>query len=220
MTLRTRTCHFCKVKYQPLQKIQKFCSTTCKDKHHTSIKTKRNQAKVQRRKPAHIKDFYKLGGFHKDTVFRKTDVRNNQGEVMYEYICGECGDTGFANVSALKKGNRSCSCSLHNQKEAYINRVKSGGKTVALKFGIARDSKRRVKQQDSASIYEIRNYQVYVFPDVASCKRAERECKKELQCSIIPKQDMSDGYTETTSVLNLSLIKKIYERNGGVLKEE
>ena len=89
---------------------------------------------------------------------------------------------------------------------------------VCIKFGIANNSKQRIKRQNSKSIYEIRQYQVYTFPTVQQCKKAERECKKELICGVISKTDMLDGYTETTCTSNLARVKSIYEKNGGVLK--
>jgi hypothetical protein len=41
-------------------------------------------------------------------------------------------------------------------------------------------------------------------------------CKKELETGIIPKQELPDGYTETTYIYNLDKIKQIYMEYGGV----
>jgi hypothetical protein len=48
--IRARTCNYCKTKYTPTQKVQRFCSTKCKDTHHNQSKSKRTAAKVERRK--------------------------------------------------------------------------------------------------------------------------------------------------------------------------
>lgn len=45
--------------------------------------------------------------------------------------------------------------------------------------------------------------------------KAERECLQELECGVVLKRDMPDGYTETTWYYNLEKIIQIYERNGG-----
>jgi hypothetical protein len=52
---------------------------------------------------------------------------------------------------------------------------------------------------------------------VEQCKKAERECKKELETGVVLKRDMPDGYSETTWAYNIGKVKDIYERNGGVL---
>ena len=88
---------------------------------------------------------------------------------------------------------------------------------VAIKFGIARDSKQRIRQQNSRSVYRLKQHSVYTFPSVAECKKAERECKEELDCGIVLKRDMPNGYTETTWLYNLEKIEEIYKRNGGLL---
>lgn len=49
MPLRSRTCHHCKVSYQPIRKDQKFCSTACKTESVKSKAKKATQAKLERR---------------------------------------------------------------------------------------------------------------------------------------------------------------------------
>jgi hypothetical protein len=92
-----------------------------------------------------------------------------------------------------------------------------GCNLVAIKFGIAIDSERRVKEQNSKSLYSIEQHSVYRFPSISLCKKAEKECKVELIRGIVLKRDMSDGWTETTEVSNLEKIIEIYERNGGII---
>ena len=165
-----------------------------------------------------IQSFFDSGAFHPDTKFWRSDRKSSQGAKSYWYIsCPECGEEGEAASNNLQQGQRPCACSKRRQQEAYINLVMEGGTTVvAIKFGITINSRRRAKQQNAASIFKITSHSVYYFPDVASCKQAERECLQELECGVILKRDMSDGYTETTWVYNLEKIIEIYERNGGV----
>lgn len=52
---------------------------------------------------------------------------------------------------------------------------------------------------------------------MAACKKAERECKKELETGVVLKRDMPDGWTETTWSYNIGKVVDIYKRNGGLL---
>ena len=163
--------------------------------------------------------FLASGAFHPDTKFWRSERKDNQGAKRYWYMsCPECGEIGESFSSSLQKGYCPCSCSKHRQQEAYINLIiDNHDVVVAIKFGVTNNSNRRVKQQSSKSAYTIEQHSVYTFPDVASCKRAESECKQEYETGVVLKRDMPDGYTETTWVYNLEKIEEIYKRNGGLL---
>ncbi len=169
-----------------------------------------------------IASFFASGAFHPDTTFwRCVGLAKSEIKSCWCMSCPECGKIGQSQSNNLQAGKRSCACSTHRQQEGYINwLVDSHNNPIAIKFGIARDSKQRVKQQGVRSTYELCQHAVYTFPDVASCKRAERVCKKELECGVVLKRDMPDGYTETTHTYNLDKIIKIYEGNGGILQEK
>ena len=164
-----------------------------------------------------ISSFFNSRAFHPDTKFWRSDRKNTLGWKIYWYIfCPYCGETGESASGDLQRGQRSCGCSIHRQKEAYINLVTDGhGTAIAVKFGIAFDSHRRIKQQDSKSVYTITHHSVYIFPDTVSCRKAETECKQQIECGVVLKRDMSDGYSETTWIYNLEKIEEIYKRNGG-----
>lgn len=168
-----------------------------------------------------IQSFFDSGNFHPETEFWRSDRLSKRGYKAYWYIsCPECGEIGESTSSDLRKGCRPCACSAHRQQQAYINWLMDGDHTpVAIKFGIANNSKRRIKNQDRQSTYTLKQHSVYIFSSVYSCKKAEGDCKKELECGVVLKRDMLDGYTETTYVYNLEKIIEIYERNGGVLCE-
>ncbi len=167
-----------------------------------------------------ITSFLSSGGFHPGTKFWRSERLSSIGTKIYWHIlCPVCEEQGESQGSALRQGKCSCACSMQRQQEGYINLVKDNNKVVAIKFGISRDSSQRIKQQNSKSKYELEQHMVYYFPDVNSCKRAERECKKELECGVLTKQELLDGYTETTHINNLEKIIEIYERNGGILNE-
>lgn len=167
-----------------------------------------------------IQSFIDSGAFHPDTEFYRSKRRNKSGRDVYWYVyCPECGEVGEATSGHLQRGSRPCFCSPNRQQECYINwLIDEHNTAVAIKFGIAIDSNRRAKSQNSRSVYTIRQHAVYTFQDIPSCKKAERACLQELECGIVLKRDMPDGYTETTWVYNLEKIIEIYERNGGIKK--
>lgn len=163
-----------------------------------------------------IPTFRATGAFHEETTFWRSDRLTAQGSKSYWFMsCPECGEIGESTGSGLQKGQRPCDCSKHRQREAYINFVIDQEQVIAIKFGISRDSNTRARHQNLRAIYEVQQQSVYIFSDVTSCKRAERECKQELDCGVLTKEEMPDGWSETTWVYNLDKITEIYEKNGG-----
>ena len=163
-----------------------------------------------------IESFFASGGFSEGTLFWRSDRKTKQGSKSYWFMsCPDCAEIGEAASNNLQQGKRPCKCSAHRQQECYINLIVFQDNVLALKFGIANSSKRRAKKQDKSCIYDVYQYRVYVFESVNSCKKAERECKQELQCGILTKEEMPDGYTETTHPRNLDKLDEIFRRNGG-----
>ena len=161
--------------------------------------------------------FFALGAFHPDTKFLRSERVNSYGLKPYWHVyCPDCQEQGESSSSDLQKGQRPCACSKHRQQECYINIIFDSENAVAIKFGIANNSKARIRKQNKNSIYDIRQHTVYQFSSVSSCKSAERECKRDLVCEVVPRQEMLDGFTETTYVYNLDKIKQIYKKHGGV----
>ncbi|UZS00840.1 endonuclease [Pseudomonas phage vB_PsaM_M1] len=165
-----------------------------------------------------ITSFFASGAFHPDTKFWRSDRKTKQGSKSYWYMyCPDCKQTGESFIGDLQLGGRSCNCSRQRQQEAYINLlIDDHNNPVAIKFGIAIDSKQRIKNQNRQSVYTINQHSIYIFPSVKSCKQAERDCKEKLECGVVLKRDMPDGYSETTWVYNLEKIIEIYELNGGI----
>lgn len=165
-----------------------------------------------------IESFHKSGSFHPDTKFWRSERKTKQNSPIYWYMyCPECNLIAESLSGNLQKGSRPCACSEMRQQECYVNLlIEQDSGVVAVKFGVANNSKQRIKQQSSKCVYTIKQHSVYLFPDVYSCKNAERECLQQLECGVVLKRDMPDGYTETTWVYNLDKIIEIYERNGGI----
>lgn len=167
-----------------------------------------------------ISSFFVSGMFHPDTKFWRSDRLNRAGGKPYWLmLCPECQEIGEAEAGNFRRGSRPCGCSNNRQTESYINLVKDGETVLAIKFGVTNNVNLRLHSQKSSCIFDIENHSVYKFPDYNSCRQAERHCKLELECRVLSREEMPDGYTETTWAYNLDRVMEIYERNGGVLCE-
>ena len=91
-----------------------------------------------------IQSFHESGGFHPETEFWKIDRLTKSGcNGRWRVSCPECGEVGDSLAGNLQKGFRPCACSMHRQRECYINSLIDDHNMVAIKFGIANNSKRR-----------------------------------------------------------------------------
>ena len=165
-----------------------------------------------------IKLFFSSGSFHPDTKFWRSERQTTQGASVYWFmLCPSCGEQGESLSESLKNGYLPCACARTRQKECYINIITDKQSILAVKFGIANNSKARLKKQNHSGLYDLVSHVVYSFPTTTSCKAAERECLFTLSCKVLAKEELWDGYTETTSVMNINKITDIYEKHGGVL---
>lgn len=174
-------------------------------------------------KPKHAKPdsvmsekFMSSGGFAQGTIFERSDKITSYRSKPYWWVtCGKCGDKYESENSNLKRGSIACQCSTFRQKECYINSVSDCGNLIALKFGIAKDSAARLKQQQGSCLFQVEKMVVYKFDNYHECLNAERAVRKALECGVISKVDMPDGYTETTDVKNYERICEIFSESGG-----
>lgn len=169
----------------------------------------------------HVKEFMATGSFEDGTTFWRSDRLDSDGwKGFWFYFCPKCETVSEAHRVNIKSGQRSCSCYNTRQTKAYINEVTNLGEVLAYKYGVACTPRNRTRSQNAQSVHDVSTKEVYQFPDKASCVGAERECKRVLCGGILSKDEMPDGYTETTSVENLDAIRMIYKMYGGTLVEE
>lgn len=134
-----------------------------------------------------------------------------------DLLC-HCGNRWQSTAIHQFKGGRGCpQCAGHNQQQLYINIVKDNDIIVALKFGIAKDSDRRLNSQNSCNMFFMERICLYDFSTVKQCKAAERAIKKKLKTGILTERELKDGYTETVSVSDLENLQKIITQYGGKL---
>jgi hypothetical protein len=164
-----------------------------------------------------IKMFMDTGCYADGTVFTRSERVDKHGHKKYWYMdCPDCGESGEGHLVGLYKGARSCACSGNRQQETYINLLMDKEDVIAIKFGIANLSTERIKRQNQLSIYDVVNYGVWTYPTVKDCRDAERYCLNNLTTKVITKEEMPDGYTETTFPSNLEPVIHIFEEYGGV----
>lgn len=168
------------------------------------------------------KKFMNTGKYAEGTIFKRNDKRKtSQGYYTYwDVYCPVCDYKYVSGHSSLLIGCVGCMCSRENQKQSYITLVKDNQNIIALKFGITNNHTRRIKSQAESSIYNLNSHGVWYFDTKRDCRAAERECKQTLDCGVLTKEEMPDGYTETTWVYNLEKIVSIYEKHGGVRIED
>lgn len=132
----------------------------------------------------------------------------------FQYLCAAHGVQEVIANNYLR-GNGCPSCAGHTQRQCYINQIFDEDLVVALKFGIAKESGRRIKEQNSKNLFKMEQIGIWEFPSVKSCKAAEKQCKKELECGILTERELKDGWTETTHIKNLDRVIEIYDNHGG-----
>lgn len=164
----------------------------------------------------HIKEIQDTKRFHPDAKFWRSSRLNSYGYQNYWfYQCPVCNTVSESQIGNLKEGKVSCLCNGNIQQQCYINLVLDNDTPIALKYGQATEYSRRVKSQNKKSIYDVENCGVWEFESVLCCKSAEAECKRTFN-PVLEYREMNDGYTETTSTMNIEKIIDIFESWGGV----
>lgn len=159
--------------------------------------------------------------FPEGTIFSRSDRLGSQGfKIYWNVTCTVCGESSESLAVDLRLGRIGCACSTFRQKQAYINILFDNDTPIALKYGIARDSTLRMKQQSYGTYFRIENGGIWEFATIEACKRAERECKSVIISGVVSSEDFRDGYTETAHLKDIDKIIEIYERNGGILQQE
>lgn len=165
----------------------------------------------------YIEMFRATGSYHPDTKFTKIDRKaKNTNNQYWSIYCPVCEQYAECQQGHLQKGNTSCGCSFHQQTETYINLVKDKGEIIAVKFGISKNSKKRMETHNYNTPYDLEMFGIFKFEESINCKAAELECKQTLVCGVVERQLFHGGWTETTYPYNIDLIVSIFEDHGGI----
>lgn len=163
-----------------------------------------------------VNRFSNSGKFHKDTVFNFIGHRDDKTCRLWQVVCGRCQEVYKSRTSSLDEGQVLCSCSLHeNQRFCYINVVYKHSYPVALKFGISVNPTIRVKGINNKTKLHVVLDKVFQFKQPMLAKRAEESCKTLLKPIKLTKEDLPDGWSETTCLENYDRIVEIFKTFGG-----
>lgn len=163
-----------------------------------------------------VESFQAKGKYPEGTTFKRSNRTNGKGWKQYwEVSCPVCETSVTAYAGSIQDGVISCGCGKALQTYAYISTIQKVGSPIALKFGVTRNPEKRAKsvREKIAFVYEVLEY--WIFPNSDLCKAAEREVKARLKTCVISKEEMPDGYTETTHLKNIDFIRDIYEEFSG-----
>lgn len=159
-----------------------------------------------------IESFLHNNSFPEGTTFERVEGKKRTWLVS----CPECNTKWQGHSTNLQKGTIGCECGPSNRKYSYINLLKDGEVPIAVKFGITAFPSIRVNQQNRKSVYDVESLGVWEFESYQLCKKAENSCSKDVITGVISKEEMRDGYTETTFTSNISKLISIFEEFGGV----
>lgn len=164
-----------------------------------------------------IEGFFASESFPQNTVFYRSERKSSTGKKVYWYVeCPDCGVIGESVSSDLKAGKRPCHCSARMPKYSYLLLLLESGTPVCLKLGVTSNFKRRFKDLSNHSKYDVELVGLWEYMTPAECRRAELECLRNIECGVLTKEVLTNGYTETTALQNLEEIIEIFEENGGI----
>lgn len=164
-----------------------------------------------------IESFLASGSFSPETIFYRSERKTNKGKRTYWFVeCPDCNSLGESASSDLQAGKRPCTCSIKSPKYSYLLLLSDEGVDLALKLGVTSNYKRRFKDLYNHSKYSVDVVGVWEYITPSECRKAELDCLRTLDCGILTKEVLTNGYTETTSINNLEQIVKIFEENGGI----
>lgn len=145
-----------------------------------------------------IANFQSSGCFPEGTSFVRSERLSKNGFREYWKVdCPECGVTYTSLYKSLSSGARGCECSNFRQKQLYLLKIEEGGNLIAIKFGIANNYKTRLQNIQSKTKLSVILYGVWEFSDIESCKVSETHIKHNFNNTVLTKEQLPSGFTET-----------------------
>lgn len=162
-----------------------------------------------------VEEFKNLSFYHPDTTFKYSHTYKRIK--IWEVFCGRCHESYMSNAYRIKLGNKGCSCSVFNMKYCYVNIIKLENNSSFIKFGITNNLENRIKRFkiNNRNVISVENFGVWKFKTMNLARKVEQEIKNTLERPVVSKNELPDGWTETTSLSNLERIIEIYEKDGG-----
>lgn len=165
---------------------------------------------------------YRISNLCKDKGYTFTGwaTANQWGSSAIKICCPKHGD--FTTTPQRLEKNDCPVCKNKSQQQAYITIIGDRNGFFDLKFGIAKESLKRLKEQRyKATSLRLLTEAIYDFPTVEACKSAERAVKQRLADYVgsVPAVLMPDGHSETLPIGFMDQVKAIYLEFGGVLQK-
>lgn len=152
----------------------------------------------------------------KGLIFLGFDSIKPTATTRVKYKCTYCEKINLTRLDHIRSGTGCRSCSGSNQKQVYIFSVKDQDITIAYKYGIANDYKKRESKQNRVSVYGVSVLKVFEYETSDECRYTEYLISKEVDKNLLTKQEYPDGFTETTGTENLDIILKIHQERNGI----
>ena len=158
---------------------------------------------------------FKKGAFENDAIERSKSTTSQGYYTLWDVTCGTCGDTLTYDPKTINNNIKKCRCiGDASATYAYIAYVLGAQTEVpVIKFGITKNVSSRISQLNTTNkCLSFLKESYYLFENAGKCTRAETECKRRLKCGVVSKEEMPDGYTETTLLENIEWLKQFSDK--------
>ena len=191
-------------------------------------KSKNKENVEAKNDPIHIKEFWGAGVYPEGTEFSRSRLRDQSlNSTYWDIFCPSCSEVRVAQASAIKSGRAFCqTCHGRQRPQAavysYINVFEPEDALPVLKYGVSYDPRVRLKdlRRYMAGKSTMYNLLCFEFTSAEECLAAENECKMVLASGVITKNQLANGHTETTKLMNLVQIIEIFQSHGGGVREQ
>lgn len=159
-----------------------------------------------------INSFLSSECFPEGTAFERSDRLSKNGFREYWNVyCPDCSTNYTSLYKSLANGARGCECSNFRQKYLYLLKIYDGESFLAVKFGIANNYKVRVQSIRCRTSLEVVLYSVWEFSDINSCKVSETYIKHNFNNTVLTKEQLPSGFTETVLPCDLSALENFLD---------
>lgn len=143
----------------------------------------------------------------------------------FKYLCSEHGEQTITPTDYLS-GKRCSECKGRSQQQFYINAIldEYGEDTGAYKLGIAKDSDRRLKDQNRNNNYTMQRVALFDMPSYQACRELESKLKSTTD-QILPSigcveaLHLKDGASETFLRADLAIVLSAINQAGGRMRK-
>lgn len=171
-----------------------------------------SRMKQRKSTPERISEFKSVHGDLYDYSLLPPRINSNKSKV--KIICKVHG-VFEQRVNDHMSGKGCRSCSKAGCDKAYIHLIKDGERPLCIKYGIAKNVKRRLSELCTSTPYDVVNIYEFLFENSEDCHKAEDTIKKELT-NVMSRNEMKDGWSETCEIRFVDYVVGVFSSFGGV----